>query len=180
MRRSEVEVKIAKENDKYFVYSDGRIQKKGSNLYLSWHFNKGGYAFVCFGHQKYYVHRLVANNFIENPEHLPVVNHKDENPLNNCVDNLEWCSQKYNINYGHRTELAVQKRNYYLEGNTKPIDVYDAMTGRPLFTYLSIQEAIKDIEIGRATMYRILNGIGKWKNHEINGKKYYFANRIIQ
>lgn len=52
------------------------------------------------------VHRLVANAFIPNSNNLPQVNHKDENPLNNHVDNLEWCDCKYNINYGTRNEKA--------------------------------------------------------------------------
>ena len=46
------------------------------------------------------VHRLVAEAFIPNPDNLSCVNHKDENKLNNCVDNLEWCTQMYNIHYG--------------------------------------------------------------------------------
>lgn len=45
------------------------------------------------------VHRLVAMAFIENPNNYPEVNHKDENSLNNRVDNLEWCSRQYNIEY---------------------------------------------------------------------------------
>lgn len=46
------------------------------------------------------IHRLVANAFIPNPNNLPEVNHIDEDPSNNVVDNLEWCTKKYNINYG--------------------------------------------------------------------------------
>lgn len=53
------------------------------------------------------VHRLVAQLFIANPFNYPMVNHKDENKLNNCVDNLEWCNNQYNINYGnHNTNVS--------------------------------------------------------------------------
>lgn len=53
------------------------------------------------------IHRLVAETFIPNPNNYPEVNHKDENKLNNAVDNLEWCTHKYNMNYG-----TIQKRIY--------------------------------------------------------------------
>lgn len=52
-------------------------------------------------HTQFYVHRLIAMTFLPNPNKLPEVNHKDENPANNCVDNLEWCTSKYNSNYGN-------------------------------------------------------------------------------
>lgn len=49
--------------------------------------------------KRFYVHRLVAKAFIPNPDNLPIVNHKDENPSNNCVDNLEWCTQSHNCRW---------------------------------------------------------------------------------
>ena len=50
------------------------------------------------------IHRLVAENFILNSQNLPQVNHKDENKLNNYVDNLEWCTVLYNNTYGTRID----------------------------------------------------------------------------
>lgn len=48
------------------------------------------------------VHRLVAETWIPNPYCLPCINHIDEDKLNNCVGNLEWCDRSYNVNYGSR------------------------------------------------------------------------------
>lgn len=61
------------------------------------------------------VHRLVAGNFLPNPNNLPEVNHKDCNPLNNRVDNLEWCDRRYNIkysyDYGRKTVKGIMNPN---------------------------------------------------------------------
>lgn len=61
------------------------------------------------------VHRLVAEAFIPNPDRFPIINHKDENPSNNTATNLEWCSYKYNINYG----TAPARRDARLEAFRK-------------------------------------------------------------
>ena len=69
----------------------------------------------------YMVHRLVAETFIPNPQNLPQINHKDENGLNNSVDNIEWCDRSYNMKYGTRAARQSAKikkpvLQYTLEG----------------------------------------------------------------
>lgn len=74
--------------------------------------DKDGYPMITLhknGKQKTYrVHRIVAQTFLENPNNYPEVNHKDENKQNNKVENLEWCTCKYNQNYGTRTERSAK------------------------------------------------------------------------
>ena len=63
-----------------------------------------GYLFLVLQGRRFSIHRLVAQAFIPNPDNLPQVNHRDENPSNDNVDNLEWCTAKYNSNYGTRND----------------------------------------------------------------------------
>ena len=68
-----------------------------------------GYSLICLNGKQYLVHRLVATTFIPNPNNYPQVNHKDENKVNNSIDNLEWCTNEYNERYGTKIErVAVQ------------------------------------------------------------------------
>ena len=75
--------------------------------------DKDGYETVALYHGRQCVktrkvHRLVAEAFIENPDNLPQINHKDENKMNNHVNNLEWCDCVYNNNYGTRNQRLSQ------------------------------------------------------------------------
>lgn len=73
-----------------------------------------GYARVTLyiegqGRYRQQVHKLVAQAFIPNPNNYPCINHKDENPLNNTVENLEWCSYQYNNNYNDKNKKIGDK-----------------------------------------------------------------------
>lgn len=99
----------------YAATQDGRIWSYKSNIFLKDRASKDGYRRVNLmldGKQKTrFVHQLVALSWIDNPDNLPCLNHRDEKKDNNCVENLEWCDQTYNNNYGTRTERARKARH---------------------------------------------------------------------
>ena len=85
----------------YFISNFGRVFSKKSNKVMKNRVvSKNGYQQITLDNSQLLVHRLVAQAFIPNPNNLPCVNHKDENPGNNDFRNLEWCTYKYNSNYG--------------------------------------------------------------------------------
>ena len=98
----------------YEVSDKGNVRNVRRNTLLKLSKNKYGYIQVYLYKNGIRtglkVHRLVAQAFIPNPDNLPQVNHKDEDKTNNRVDNLEFCDHKYNVNYGHRTENAINTR----------------------------------------------------------------------
>lgn len=110
-----------------------RILKNGLRSYLSKekilkpHKNKNGYLTIKLYKNGiktgYLIHRLVAIAFIPNPNNYPEVNHKDENPSNPKIENLEWCTGKYNSNYGNRNTKLGES----LKGNKIPQNVIDKM-----------------------------------------------------
>ena len=102
---------------RYLISNHGRVKSMWHNHYVGLNElrkvktekliaitdNGNGYQIVSLskdGERKnYYVHRLVAEHFLERKDGADIVNHKDFNTNNNNVDNLEWCFQKENINY---------------------------------------------------------------------------------
>ena len=73
--------------------------------------NSRGYYRVSLGTPRLHlVHRLVAKAFVDNPNGYPIVNHKDEDKTNNCANNLEWCTHKYNSNYGDTPQRCSEKQ----------------------------------------------------------------------
>lgn len=77
-----------------YVASKSNIRQHKSERQLKLNGGKYTQVILCKDGKTYgrLVHRLVATAFIPNPNNYPCINHKDENPKNNCVDNLEWCT----------------------------------------------------------------------------------------
>lgn len=81
----------------YSVSEQGEVRNDKTMHILIGDINSKGYRRVVLkGKKKHFVHRLVATLFVDNPDDLPQVNHKDHNKLNNHKDNLEWCDNDYN------------------------------------------------------------------------------------
>ena len=87
--------------------------------------------------KRYLVHRLVAQHFIPNINNFSQINHKDENKENNYYKNLEWCNNKYNVNYGKRNEKA---RKSIIKIKGRKVNQYD-LQGNFIKQYSSINGA---------------------------------------
>ena len=95
--------------------------------------------------KKYSVHRLVAQTFIDNANNYPCINHKDENKMNNNVDNLEWCTHLYNNLYNNKHKRNCKKIKQ-LDENYNIINIFE-----------SINEASEETNIIRTEISNCLN-----------------------
>lgn len=141
----------------YQVSNLGRIRslmhrgsKRKKPYIMHPHVQKNGYAYACLSKDKIprvvRFHRIVASAFIPNPNKFPYINHIDENKTNNRADNLEWCTAKYNSNYGNIRERIISPQR-------KPVGKYDKK-GNLLRTYIGVNEAarIEGISAGNICM----------------------------
>jgi hypothetical protein len=106
--------------NKYQISSWGRL--RNTNGMMKPMIASNGYLVACLWknnkQRKFVMHRIVAQAFLENPQNYKEINHIDEDKTNNRVENLEWCSHKYNMNYGKLKE-KISKAN---SGKTASVD----------------------------------------------------------
>lgn len=163
----------------YEVSNLGRVRTfhpKENNIILKPYITPNGYEQICLysgkARKKMYVHRVVAMEFVENPENLPQVNHKDENKQNNAAANLEWVSSAQNLQYGSR--LLKQKETFKKNGKLlKSVDCY-SLNGDLLHTFNSCKEAAEATGANASAITQCCKGNPRcrtsggyvWKYHE--------------
>lgn len=153
---------------KYLISDTGKVFSVIKNKMIAQGISNQGYARVEIKkdgiRKKYGVHRLVAETFIPNPNEYPVVNHKDENPLNNNANNLEWCTYKYNSNYGHCIEKRQEQRmrnGGYHSGASNPRSIpaycFDK-DGTLVGSYESARQAAIEMNLDRKSVSKAVKG----------------------
>lgn len=103
------------------------------------------------------VHRLVAQTFVPNPDNLPFINHIDEDKCNNISENLEFCTQAYNNNYGTARQRGIETAKKNGSYNTKKLYQYDKI-GNLIGVFDSVASASKSLNINASTLSNCANG----------------------
>ena len=93
----------------YSVSNYGNVKNNKTGRILKPCLKKNGYLQIQIGKKWFLIHRLLACAFVENPLNLKYVNHIDEIKTNNRANNLEWCTAKYNVNYGKGSQARCHE-----------------------------------------------------------------------
>lgn len=151
-------------NTKYIITKDGVVFDTFKSRIVA-PFIRNGYQCVRIQHKNFYIHRLLAEAFIPNPENKPEVNHKDGRKLNNRIENLEWCTYSDNIQHAYNTGLRAHRAT-----QVKCIE-----TGQ---IFDSVKEAESFYGIKDRTLYRHLEGRAK-HCHNLHWKKIGNKPKVI-
>lgn len=171
--------KPLKEDSNYLVYSDGQVYSKKVKRFLKGKIDNSGYqvySLIINGKQKMlYAHRLVAETFLENPKNLPYVHHKDENRLNNNIENLEWISSQDNYkDFLKNHELKKRTPKYFnkdLEGETWKIFPENTLYS------VSNKGRVRNNQTNRLLKFDISHG--GYQRVMLNTRKRYMVHRLV-
>lgn len=166
--------------DMYTISTDGKVYSIRTNKFLKPRLSLDGYERVCLCNnsirREYRVHRLVAENFIDNPNELLQVNHKDFNTINNYIDNLEWCTNIENVQYSvsnNRKGFGNQLINRGDDGQFKTCKSYKFTNiyNNKSFTIIGINNIVKQFGCSSKLFKAILC---KYSNTGAYVKQGYF------
>lgn len=140
--------------DDYLITEDGKVYNKKWKRYVKPQLNGRGYYRVYIAGKMRFVHRLVAEKYIPNPENKPQVNHKDGNKLNNNVNNLEWVTSKENSIHALKNGLMrIEERHPFAKLKREEviyIKSHPEKTRKELAQMFNISEnTIRDIRKGK-------------------------------
>lgn len=126
-------------NNNYIVYSDGTIYSVRSKKFLKACVASAGYKLVVLNGKSCYVHRIVAEAFIPNPNNLPQVNHINGDKTDNRVENLEWVTIRGNSNHYYKSKFP----GTYLEKSSNKFisQIWHNSVHKFLGRYNTIEEA---------------------------------------
>ena len=123
----------------------------------------GGYLFVGLSKENVveekYIHRLVAEAFIPNPDNLPYINHKDEDKTNNIVTNLEWCTALHNLTFNERHIKVGLKERGKKPHNNKEVLIFK--NGYLVGRISSVLKAAKILGVNESCIRNAIYGKGK-------------------
>lgn len=179
--------KVIEEFPDYEVSDKGRIRRltpgkctykgKIKNTFI----NNVGYECVILHKDKQYcrtVHRLVAIAFLPKPDGYDEINHKDENKLNNTVENLEWCTHKYNINYG----TAKQRKSEKLKQRTVEYCTISVPVKTTIYlldgkTYYNRNQVAQELKMTLGRICQMLQCGGNRNHTLIKSEKYVMKHK---
>ena len=129
--------------------------KLHNGKFLSQCINHKGYTIVQFNHKRYFLHRLIAETFIPNPDKKSQVNHKNCNKLDNRIDNLEWCTHKENMEHAKFNNLTPKGSK---NGNSK-LTEFDVLCIKKLLEKTKAKDIAEMFNVTDETIYGIKNNM---------------------
>lgn len=167
----EVDLEVVESDNEIFLDLDefyevsnlGNIRSKRNNKILKTHNDSmsKGYKYITLNYKgvkkSYQIHRLVAKLFLPNPNNYPCINHKDENPSNNKVDNLEWCSYSYNLSYGTRIKKELATKSILNTKNSPKKVIQMDLQGNFIQEFESANSAAKFLNIANSHIINCCN-----------------------
>lgn len=144
-------------DENYLINTKGEIYSLYTNKFLKPTKNKRNYLYVTLkGNKKFKLHRLVALVFIPNENNLPEINHKDGNKQNNCVENLEWCTNEYNKKHASKLGLLKCKESVKLQFSRSDVTKEECIK---LYKLYSMEKIAKILNCSTTTVYNRLKGV---------------------